>query len=250
MDDLDPEQDAQGEDKKVKEAGQTMKFKPIHSSGSLQEVPMHSHDRTMIAKLGFADIDKGDTRHDLACSYLAQEERILAIHNLLFTPVKKVKGATPWVDSMTEVIIEKGDTTKPQYKTTVGFVDVAAFIVFPDQARHPLSKDYMLSAWRSWCGEVKIKRVGVGDIIRQIKLYKSYFQKQSICPYEVKNERDMKGDEFTTWEHRWFVAVDWELTTTEIETLEREHIVSVRLGPKFDAWAKAQSKKKASVREI
>lgn len=35
---------------------------------------MHSHDRTLLAKLGFQDKDKGDPRHDLACQYLKQPE--------------------------------------------------------------------------------------------------------------------------------------------------------------------------------
>lgn len=34
----------------------------------------HAHDRTLIASMGFADPDKKDARHDLACQYLAQPE--------------------------------------------------------------------------------------------------------------------------------------------------------------------------------
>lgn len=39
----------------------------------------HAHDRTLLAKLGFADPDKKDARHDLACRYTALPESGLAI---------------------------------------------------------------------------------------------------------------------------------------------------------------------------
>lgn len=44
---------------------------------------MHSHDRTLLSKLGFADPDKKDGRHDLACQYLAQDEIALKLVDLV-----------------------------------------------------------------------------------------------------------------------------------------------------------------------
>ena len=35
---------------------------------------MHSYDRTLLAKLAFADHDKANPRHDWACQYLAQKD--------------------------------------------------------------------------------------------------------------------------------------------------------------------------------
>ena len=37
---------------------------------------MHSHERTMLAKLGFADPDRREQRHDVACQYLATPDAI------------------------------------------------------------------------------------------------------------------------------------------------------------------------------
>lgn len=51
---------------------------------------MHAHDRTLLAKLGFADPDRGNPLHDLACRYLTQpevHERVCHVLNLV-DPVK------------------------------------------------------------------------------------------------------------------------------------------------------------------
>lgn len=48
---------------------------------------MHSSDRTLLASLGFADPDKKDRRHTLACQYLAQPEVMARV-------VQSVRGAS------------------------------------------------------------------------------------------------------------------------------------------------------------
>lgn len=48
---------------------------------------MHSSDRTLLASLGFADPDKKDRRHTLACQYLAQPEVMARV-------VESIKGAS------------------------------------------------------------------------------------------------------------------------------------------------------------
>ena len=40
---------------------------------------MHSHNRTLLAKLGFADPDKGEPRHDMACRYVTEPAQVAAI---------------------------------------------------------------------------------------------------------------------------------------------------------------------------
>jgi len=37
---------------------------------------MHAHDRTMLARFGFADPDKREPLHDLACQYLASADTV------------------------------------------------------------------------------------------------------------------------------------------------------------------------------
>ena len=50
---------------------------------------MHSHNQTLLSKLGFADPDKNDPRHDLACQYLGQTKQILRLFQLAMQPVKQ-----------------------------------------------------------------------------------------------------------------------------------------------------------------
>ena len=40
---------------------------------------MHSHDRTLLASMGFADPDRRERRHTLACQYLAEPETALRL---------------------------------------------------------------------------------------------------------------------------------------------------------------------------
>lgn len=48
---------------------------------------MYSHNRTLIAKLGFADHDRQSPRHDLACQYLGQTEQVRRIAKILYPTI-------------------------------------------------------------------------------------------------------------------------------------------------------------------
>jgi len=102
-------------------------------------VSMHTHDRTLLASLGFADPDKTNPLHDLGSRYFTVPENH---HKLIGGLIKqRLKGTTrdvtwshpqlgngsgrtgaKWTTHRpaTEVIITKGEG---QYKTHVGFVD-------------------------------------------------------------------------------------------------------------------------------
>lgn len=115
---------------------------------------MHSFDRTMLAKFGFADPDKKDSRHDLACQYVAQPDVANQLAKVVFD--REVRRAAYWDQTFEEVkggslaAVEeiKEEATGPrkdfgqknhrllharleghlqkgegQYATTVGFID-------------------------------------------------------------------------------------------------------------------------------
>jgi hypothetical protein len=89
---------------------------------------MHSHDRSLLANLGFADPDKKDPKHDWACQYLCQPEVGKKWLGLLTFPYLSDRQKATWnfkdfadLHFRTEVPISKGEG---QYKTTIGFLDV------------------------------------------------------------------------------------------------------------------------------
>lgn len=81
---------------------------------------MHAKDRTLLAGLGFTDPDKKNPLHDLACQYLASEERSTKILGLT---TAGVRDRAAWVLDGTslEEHITKGEG---QYRTTIGFADL------------------------------------------------------------------------------------------------------------------------------
>jgi hypothetical protein len=131
---------------------------------------MHSHDRTMIAKLGFADGDRRNDEHDLACQYLMDgpvsslvldsiamppfealaarrfkelaEQRARAESGMTATELSRLVGKGAWEFSDLTLGVPafaqiETATEVPlhkgdgQYQTTLGFLDVAiAFRMF------------------------------------------------------------------------------------------------------------------------
>lgn len=108
---------------------------------------MHSHDRTLLSRLGFADPDKKDPRHDLACEYLATPANHLRLAQTVLkpawdaAPAMERRADTTWfLGSYVEMAFEfhrtfdRLTTCAPvledpitkgagQYATTVGFID-------------------------------------------------------------------------------------------------------------------------------
>jgi hypothetical protein len=121
----------------------------------------HSHDRTLLARLGFADPDKREPRHDLACQHLALPENHERLARMMAEPMwAKSAGPGKRVDRVycphvggdvnrtfrfertferlaplapaLEVLIGKGED---QYRTTVGFLDAVLPFTFVEVRR-------------------------------------------------------------------------------------------------------------------
>lgn len=104
---------------------------------------MHSHDRTLLASLGFNDPDKKLPRHDLACQYLADKDRSEKLAGLLIGPrikegelripkeqhpilgdlyfVANQTGRISLLEPSFEVVVNRGSD---RFKSTVGFLDL------------------------------------------------------------------------------------------------------------------------------
>lgn len=221
------------------------------------KVNMHSHERTLLASLGFADADKRDRRHDLACQYLSQSENARALVQLFVDSIdpepfeEDVKhGYGPVVIERegsrqfiikdqprvtTEFPVTKGEG---QYKTTVGFLDVVIRDwlklenVFMERRR-----TYETQPWGEWISrtqeidlpravlvEVKITPVGAGDIIRQINLYREFLPE--------RNQDNTKRP--------WVVATAFQMTHGDVDQFKAVDITHVRLGEKFDQFVEQQ----------
>lgn len=70
--------------------------------------------------------------------------------------------------------------------------------------------------------EVKVASAGIGDVLRQISLYREYVQPTSPTPF-------------------WVLATPFAINATDSKTLRDARIVPIRLGPKFDEWCAARA---------
>jgi hypothetical protein len=193
---------------------------------------MHTHQQTLLARLGFADPDKADPLHDIACQYLCQPE-IAA--RLLVGVLRKdgeewkerrMDSRGPEVEvvcqvskstgsARQEVVISKGEG---QYKSHIGFLDVVLLAsqtvteTWPDTC---ISKGHAFrdTAKGSVAIEVKIARVPASEIIRQINLYREYVKA-----------------------HRWLAVTAFPLSTEAVASLKNERIEHLKLGENFDKY--------------
>lgn len=161
----------------------------------------HAHDKTYIASLGFSDPDKKDPRHDLACRYLARPE----VYQLILKRFKNYNDKEIILKTSFEVPLIKGFG---DYRTIIGFLDLEL-----------LSNNFKLII------EVKIQKINVSDILRQINFYAEFI------PYGVP---------------RYIVATIFPLSKDEIDFLRDSGIMHVFLGSKFDNYVIEQNNIKPS----
>ena len=219
----------------------------------------HSHDHTLLARLGFADPDRREPWHDVACQYLTQPDIMAKVAAML--PHRKVGGSVSYksevgqiegtvssadvaVTGALEVQVFKGFG---QYRTTVGFIDVALDIEFrwrvvgrlkpPPVKRHGRYEGGSTDA-RAWIPETEIeqdwqpheadnsarKAIGIevkahpataGDVLRQISVYREHWHADT-----------------------WLLATCYPITAREAEALTQAKILHVQLDPaRIATWA-------------
>ena len=224
----------------------------------------HSYDRTMLARLGFADADRREPEHDLACRYVLENaERIVR----LLWPVKEAELCTCLWRTPTHGFIAHGSLTHDvditharqesvlskghgQYKTTVGFLDA----VFSYRSamnlqgeRRVLPSTY-LSAWDdahaamdrgelweqgnspergTWCPEAHMGHVALEIKISPVSVSEALRQ---IHLYR----------EYMPFEYSWVLVTRFPMNSGEREVLRRHGIAHARLGDQFTAWVEQQ----------
>ena len=213
---------------------------------------MHSHDRTLLARLGFADPDKQEPLHDRACAYLAedaQSRRIVGIFDDGRAPhdsARERRNGPPCVvaaaegialseasiysdvrvdlDPHLEVPLTKGEG---QYATTIGYLDLLLGYAITARdsgwfcdggVRQRSDGARRLVRGGEIIIEVKIRRPPIGDVLRQMNLYRQH------------------SAHYSRPVQHYIVATTYALGKSEVDTLLREKIRHVRLGDAFRAW--------------
>lgn len=187
----------------------------------------HSHDRTLLASLGFADPDKRDSNlHTLACEYLTEDAQSGRLVRLVNRNEELIS-----VESRVEVPLSKGEG---QYRTTIGFLDAKIDWVGAENQG-------------SVFVEVKINRIDVGDVIRQINLYRQY-----AVPWTPPLDSENFGSRLAARDKKqamgtssWILAANFELDDGYTKLLLRENIVHIQLGEGFRKWYEERLKRPA-----
>jgi hypothetical protein len=210
---------------------------------------MHAHERTLIAQLGFADLDRQQTLHDLACQYLSTPETVQRLVDYLEIAQAPKPQEEAWIidgydaeerflwsqqvtniKTILEYEISKG---QERYRSTIGFADLVLVIKVQEKQTNVMERRLVSQkfnepkAWTDWQAksdhirrkellygiEVKVTPVSVHEIIRQVKLYRSY------SPITA-----------------WIVATTYDLSEPEARCLTNENIRHLRLGGKFNEY--------------
>lgn len=177
----------------------------------------HTHDQTLLTRLGFQDPDRKTPEHDLACRYLTQREQLQKIAALYypFTIRWFARGGEPREtvfskcvsgNAALEVPLTKGAN---QYKTHIGFFDVVINFLFVSDVKND---DYDREQQKVVI-EVKIQPLDIGTILRQLNLYKEH----SDCKH-------------------WLLATAFPLNVEEVKSFG--DIKHVYLNPAYKEYAK------------
>jgi len=100
-----------------------------------------------------------------------------------------------------------------------------------------------VSGWKKVVAvEVKANPVGIGDILRQFKLYDAY-DSSILQSFSVR-----EAEHFVSRQPRlsWVLATPYQLSSLDVEALSRANIRHVFLGPQFDEWCTEQQKARAT----
>jgi hypothetical protein len=238
-------------------------------------------NRTLLANLGFSDPDKKLKTHDLGVSFLAQIHIIEKIIPLYFKGYrfsdmcKFFSTGESWMSETsfnknkftlipgykiiglgvrTEFPVSKGEK---QYMQTIGFLDGIIsvnishihkkyvctnithrrknYTEVDERGKCPCEVDNKECLWDDGIEiikdeifsiyiEVKITPQTSGDIIRQINLYRGHI-----------------GNKI----QKFLLAYNFDLSETEIKTIEAENILCVRLGSQFETWCKEKLSEKS-----
>lgn len=178
---------------------------------------MHSHDRTLLAKLGFNDADRREPDHDMACKFLAYGVPGKVWARLF--PVEHpelVSDVPEWADKIfgrTEVMLMKGSG---QYVATIGFADV--YIEGYKANWHDKGQRHLWGL-HGLIIEVKVDPEPISDTVRQLALYRRFPPREGNTSVAL--------------------ATIATISPRDLQQLASEHIKHIQLGKAFREWCKS-----------
>ncbi len=207
---------------------------------------MRSHNRTLLGRLGFVDLDRRDPLHDQACRYLSTPPAAERLVDFLDLECTQRRQHFMYPDSEIQCSIDKsihsiGVTREAEisngigkYCKTIGFIDVLFKIVLTERCTNVQKRRLHLrridDPWKKSDDfadndialaaiEVKTNEVTIGNIIRQINLYRAY--------------SDIRI---------WILATTYQLSQPQVDYLANARIMHVHLGQQFCEYVKEQAK--------
>jgi hypothetical protein len=225
----------------------------------------YSHDKTMLAKLGFSDSDKKTPRHDPACRYCCEPDVSEKIIKTL-TPSNRDQddlgsglyaeswaekqelvqlagewsrcGITTWPSF--EVPINKGDG---QYQTTIGFLDAVLLVEvryeFQGMRRtcdrrcqfntQPVEQDW--SPWTPF-SKFNVDRFSVVLEIKTTKTSSAEILRQLGLYKSYSGNLGFYNEPIKNW----VVVLDFDITDGEQRQLQNEGIATLRLSSEFEKY--------------
>lgn len=170
----------------------------------------HAMNRTLLASLGFADSDRAGGLHDMASQYCLETDVLVSILEAWWSLCSNCTyGLRRDIKRKTEVPVNKGEG---QYKNTIGFLDATAEMDIVRECQKEANHN------NDWNGltiafEVKIKCPSIGEVVRQLALYREYFRASL-----------------------WVLATVDELSDFDLSVLDQAKIKHILLGEKFQEY--------------
>jgi hypothetical protein len=241
---------------------------------------MHSHDRTLLAKLAFADPDKAIPTHDFACQYLTTPTVAAAVIESAFPGIngyfrsfdrpidedqRDKRGPTPVItgrrrfnrakmirfeSAAREQPISKGEG---QYKTTIGFLDMIV-----------VARCWEVdTGYRDMIRRHDLPRMAASHWLSDHRYYTEYgdswFKDSHSYPcsiaVEVKIHPVPTGDllrqinlyrEYIKAD-RWVAVLDYDIAPSDLQDLRNEKVLHFRLSDRFGTWVAEQEQARAQV---
>lgn len=199
----------------------------------------HSHQRTLLARMGFGDPDLKLPKHDVAVQYISEPQILSRLFEKLIAPsitshrildiTGHVTGVKAVTDVKSEIMLTKGAGA---YASTVGFIDLTAVCHYgfkvDDERAGMFTESYGDSFVKRTANgsarlvvEVKITPETTAAILRQIGVYREF------QPSEWRNGYEPAY---------WIVATDFPITQQDALQLIQSNVYHVKLGSDFESY--------------